>query len=670
MGAIEQLQRAAAFYARGDLVNALRDAESAVRSEQSNAGALQFVGVLHCQLGKPDNGIPYLRRALALAPNDVNVRINLGQALLTTGSVDEAAKVVEGYTGLPDPQLKQLQAHILKAQGRSGESVATYEQVVAEKPNDFESWNNLGNARFASGDTGGAIMALERARQLSPDSAVVRINLGRYYGALSRLQESLEAFQEATVVAPNDPAAFLEFGRALHKIDKGAEALPILGRAAQLDKTNPETFVAIGAVFADLEEHKQAEHAFRIAIQVDPAYAAAYFELGVQLERQNRIDELETLLKQAQSHGVQGAQLDYLQAVVLRRSGKLKEAFELARAIPFEAVDEAIRNHFLGQVADQLGDTETAFGAFVTMNQSLRESPLGSLSTGTELVQDIEAAARLTSRAWIDSWPKADPVRDPPAPAFLVGFLRSGTTLLDTILMGHSATQVFEELPMMVRAINAVGGMEAIGNLGPQDVADLRSRYFSELEKITPREPGKLLIDKNPLAILNLPTIHRTFPEAKIIFTLRHPCDVVLSCFMQVFRPTRTMSSFTDFHQTALVYDAVMRYWVQCNELMPLQTHTVRYESMVSDLESEARSLIEFLGLPWEDSLLDHQRTARERGIIRTPSYAQVTEKIYTRAQGRWVRYREYFTTVLPILEPWIERFGYPPATEDAGDTS
>jgi tetratricopeptide (TPR) repeat protein len=670
MGAIEQLQRAAAFYARGDLVNALRDAESAVRSEQSNAGALQFVGVLHCQLGKPDSGIPYLRRALALAPNDVNVRINLGQALLTTGSVDEAAKVVEGYTGLPDPQLKQLQANIHKAQGRSGESVATYEQVVAEKPNDFESWNNLGNARFVSGDTGGAIMALERARQLSPDSAVVRINLGRYYGALSRLQESLEAFQEATVVAPNDPAAFLEFGRALHKIDKGAEALPILGRAAQLDKTNPETFVAIGAVFADLEEHKQAEHAFRIAIQVDPAYAAAYFELGVQLERQNRIDELETLLKQAQSHGVQGAQLDYLQAVVLRRSGKLKEAFELARAIPFEAVDEAIRNHFLGQVADQLGDTETAFGAFVTMNQSLRESPLGSLSTGTELVQDIEAAARLTSRAWIDSWPKADPVRDPPAPAFLVGFLRSGTTLLDTILMGHSATQVFEELPMMVRAINAVGGMEAIGNLGPQDVADLRSRYFSELEKITPREPGKLLIDKNPLAILNLPTIHRTFPEAKIIFTLRHPCDVVLSCFMQVFRPTRTMSSFTDFHQTALVYDAVMRYWVQCNELMPLQTHTVRYESMVSDLESEARSLIEFLGLPWEDSLLDHQRTARERGIIRTPSYAQVTEKIYTRAQGRWVRYREYFTTVLPILEPWIERFGYPPATEEAGATS
>ena len=670
MGAIEQLQRAASFYARGDLANALRDAEAAVATDQSNAGALQFVGVLHCQLGRPERGIAYLRKALALNPNDANVRFNLAQALLETGAAAEAETMVLGHSGAADPQLKQLHAHILKAQGRAGDSVATYEQIVAANPNDFESWNNLGNARLAAGDKDGAIVALERARQLSPDSAIVRINIGRYYAVLSRYKESLEAFQEATVVAPQDPTAFLEFGRALHKIDRGADALPLLGRAAQLDKSNPETFTAIGAVFADLEEHSQAEQAYRLALHVGPAHAAAYFELGVQFERQNRIDELESLLVEAKRNGIGGAEFDYLQAVALRRSGKLKEAYDLARAIPYKAIDEAIRNHFLGLVADQLGDTETAFGAFVEMNKSLKESPLGSLSTGNELGEEIEAKARLTTRAWIDSWPKAEPDKDPPAPAFLVGFLRSGTTLLDTVLMGHSGIQVFEERPMLARAINAVGGMEQIAQLGANDVADLRARYFTELEKITPRQPGKLLIDKNPLAILSLPTVYRTFPEAKIIFTLRHPCDVVLSCFMQVFRPTRTMSSFTNFHQTALVYDAVMRYWVQCNELFPLQVHTVRYEAMVDDLETEARSLVDFLDLPWEPSLLDHQRTARERGVIRTPSYAQVTEKIYTRAQGRWLRYREYFTTVLPILEPWIERFGYPPVTDEADATS
>lgn len=667
MGANEQLQRAASFYARGDLASALRDAEAAIATDQTNAGALQFVGVLHCQLGRPDRGIGYLKKALSLDPADVNPRLNLAQALLETGAAEEAEKVVLGHSGAADPQLKQLHAQILKAQGRSGESVSTYEQIVAANPDDFESWNNLGNARFAAGDTGGAIVALERARQLSGESALVRINLGRYYAALSRHQDSLEALQEATVVAPDDPAAYLEFGRALRKFDRGADALPLLGRAAQLDKSNPEIFDEIGQAFQDLEEHKQAEQAFRFALQVGPAYRPAYFNFGVLLERQNRVDELDALLGQAERNGVAGPELDYLRAVVMRRSGELKQSYDLVRAIPYEAIDESIRNHFLGQVADQLGDTETAFGAFVAMNQALRASPLGSLSTGSEFLQEIEAKAGLTTKAWVDSWPKVDPITDPPCPAFLVGFPRSGTTLLDTVLMGHPATQVLEELPLLAPAMDATEGMERIGDLDQAGVAQWRAGYFNQIERFMPRQPGKLLIDKNPLAILRLPMIDRLFPGAKVIFTLRHPCDVVLSCFMQIFRPTRSMSSFTDFHQTALVYDAVMRYWLQCQKLFPFEVHTVRYEAMVNDLEAEARPLFDFLGLPWDPNVLDHQRTARERGIIRTPSYAQVTEKIYTRAEGRWLRYREYFTTVLPVLEPWIERFGYPPVTEDAG---
>ena len=98
-------------------------------------------------------------------------------------------------------------------------------------------------------------------------------------------------------------------------------------------------------------------------------------------------------------------------------------------------------------------------------------------------------------------------------------------------------------------------------------MAAFRNNYFAELDRLEPGHRGKLVIDKNPLATLRLPLIERLFPDAKIIFTLRHPCDVVLSAFMQNFRPTRSMSSFTDLHQSALVYDAVMSYWEQCNAL-------------------------------------------------------------------------------------------------------
>lgn len=176
---------------------------------------------------------------------------------------------------------------------------------------------------------------------------------------------------------------------------------------------------------------------------------------------------------------------------------------------------------------------------------------------------------------------------------------------------------------------------------------------------IAPLKPGKLVIDKYPLMTLRAAFIHRAFQDAKFIFALRHPCDVVLSCFMQSFRVTSAMASFLTLENAAKFYDAAMEHWFKAREILPLDVHTVRYEDMVLDLEGELRPLLGFLGLEWDAPLLDHQKTAKDRGCIRTPSYAQVTEKIYTRSSGRWQSYRKHMEPILPTLEPWIERFGY-----------
>jgi hypothetical protein len=173
------------------------------------------------------------------------------------------------------------------------------------------------------------------------------------------------------------------------------------------------------------------------------------------------------------------------------------------------------------------------------------------------------------------------------------------------------------------------------------------------------RGGGGLLIDKNPLYTLRGPLIHRVFPDARFIFALRHPCDVVLSCFMQNFRVSQMTASFLDLRNAALFYDRTMAYWEQCRALFGLDVHTVRYEDLVEDVEAQMRPLLGWLGLQWEPKVLDHQQTAQERGYIRTPSYAQVTEQVYTRASGRWTRYREQMEPVLPILAPWAERYGY-----------
>ena len=159
--------------------------------------------------------------------------------------------------------------------------------------------------------------------------------------------------------------------------------------------------------------------------------------------------------------------------------------------------------------------------------------------------------------------------------------------------------------------------------------------------------------------MIRVPLIHRLFPDAKIILAMRHPCDVVLSCFMQNFKPTEAMASFLDLANASRTYDRIFAYWEKCMTIFPLDVHTLRYEAMVDDVEAATRPLFEFLGLEWEEQALDHRRTAANRGFIRTPSYAQVTEKVYSSASGRWLRYRKYMEEVLPILQPWVARYGY-----------
>jgi len=119
------------------------------------------------------------------------------------------------------------------------------------------------------------------------------------------------------------------------------------------------------------------------------------------------------------------------------------------------------------------------------------------------------------------------------------------------------------------------------------------------------------------------------------------------------------MSSFLSLENVARIYDLSFGFWEQARAIVPIRSHSVMYERMVSDIAAELRPLFDYLGLDWRDEVLDHRRTAKARGVISTASYAQVTEPLYDRAAGRWTRYRHQLEPVLPVLQPWIERYGY-----------
>ena len=194
-----------------------------------------------------------------------------------------------------------------------------------------------------------------------------------------------------------------------------------------------------------------------------------------------------------------------------------------------------------------------------------------------------------------------------------------------------------------------------------EDVTRLRTSYFKRLltalgESVSARKA--ILIDKLPLNLIDLPFILRVFPDCRLIVALRDPRDVCLSCFMQDFRLNSEMAHFLTLPDTARFYEVVMSFYLQLRPLIQVPHIEIRYEDTVADLTTQSQRLTEFLGVPWEENMLQFHEQAQQRQIS-TPSYEAVRKPINRQAVARWKRYEKYFGDVLPNLQRFIDEFGY-----------
>ena len=372
----------------------------------------------------------------------------------------------------------------------------------------------------------------------------------------------------------------------------------------------------------------------------------------------HRAGDLPDLARKAEQAGVGAAAIGLIQAHSYRRSKEHREGLAALAAVP-DDYEPAIRWRIEGQLFDAAGEYDSAFEAFSRMNQLLSEDPVEPLRLAAAARSGLARRLELTTAEWIASW--AAPLLQPDgrSPVFLVGFPRSGTTLLDTMLMGHPDIQVLEERPALARLETEIGGLGAIAGLDTAGVRAAQGRYFEIVSEYADVRPGTLLIDKAPLALNRAVLVHRLFPDAQFILSLRHPADVILSCFTTAFALTPPMANFLKLDTAAEFYDLTFRTWENARSLLPLKVQTVHYEQLIASPESELRRVIQAIDVPWHDAVMDHQRTAQARVAIATASYAQVIEPLYARANGRWRHYRAHLDPILPTLRPWIERYGY-----------
>ena len=225
---------------------------------------------------------------------------------------------------------------------------------------------------------------------------------------------------------------------------------------------------------------------------------------------------------------------------------------------------------------------------------------------------------------------------------FFVGFPRSGTTLVEQILVSHPAVDTSAEADLLASTMDqlrAISGSnlaypKVLASLTAQQIDALREHYWMQSNDLG-RQPSRRWVDKLPLNIAHLGFVRWLFPDAKILVALRDPRDVVVSCFMQSFRPNAAMAHFSAIESATDLYIVVMDLWLHFRDGLGADWMEYRYEDLIAEPEPVIRKILAHLDLDWADDVLDHTKQARSRRIA-TPSYVDVMQPINARAIGRW----------------------------------
>lgn len=565
-----------------------------------------------------------------------------------------------------------LLAMSLDAQRKGAEAIALFERMTLLFPNTSAYWTNLGTIRRSLGHDDLAATAFDRALALAPDDANALFNLGSFRFDKGDYVEARTLLLRAHEQAPDDAGIRVHAASACFEcgdIDGAERLLDDWERWVPNDVT---VLTDIGWTLTRLTRADEAGRALEAAARAMPGNTRVDLRRAAFYERTNRVDEAKALLARIPQDAIDrvGLRTDAmtLRADLAARGDDLATARRLYEELVADAAmvrrDPQLPSQ-LARVCDRLGDTDAAMdwlarGRALHIAQ-LRERAPQVFSEGADPLRIIRRPVTRAERA---SWQSVPSPSAPASPVFVVGFPRSGTTMLETMLDAHPALTGMDERAFVQDVIDAMGKMgraypDDLGHLSAPECEALRAQYF-DLAATRARVPaGQRIVDKNPLNIMRLPLIARLFPEARIILALRHPCDVVLSNFMQTFRSPAYVALTETIESTARAYADTFAFWLDQVAVLAPNVLELRYEDVVDDIDSQSRRIADFIGVDWDARMVNFHERAKERGFIATPSYHQVVEPINRKGIARWERYRRHLEPAIPLLQPYLDRWNY-----------
>jgi tetratricopeptide (TPR) repeat protein len=491
--------------------------------------------------------------------------------------------------------------------------------------------------REEAGDYAGAHDLLSKALTLAPGDVMVLGAIGAVMRKEGRLDEALVVLDRVVTVAPTHAAAWLERGYTLEALRDAPGAAVSYGQALAID---PQLAPALGRLADAAAKRGQTAEALALATRAlshQPHDVAATCALAtVEIEAREGA-EAERRLTDLLATGIRGD--DRTRALTL-----------------------------LGDALDRQDRPQAAFACYDEAQANFRSVYTSALGPGTGRPSHQQYIEKITAQVAAaparSALPTVDPVDGEAAThVFLIGYPRSGTTLVENVLASAPNVVALEERDTLADVDDVLvmddGTMPDLDALAPAHVTALRTAYWQRVRNYADDVAGKIFVDMNPLGGTKLPIIARLFPSAKILIMRRDPRDVVLSCYRINFTPSPAAWAFSELTEAAGHYAALMQLTEICRDRLPLAFHTVRYDRLVTDFDSTVRGMAAFIGIEWTDAFRDFDRTAQARGV-QTASVTQVRRGLYD-GRGQWRRYATQLSPALPILAPWVARFGFEP---------
>ena len=564
--------------------------------------------------------------------------------------------------------LKLAQEYIAKK--KFSEALKLYEKIIQIHPENFEANSNLGTIFAQNNNLDKAIKLWEKAIEINPNDYGVHNNLGLTYVRIGKNNKAIKYLEKAIKLNPNDSNSFSNLGFALNQLGEHEKAKKNLLKSISINPNNYMAHYNLGNLYKRFNEIEKSEKCYKVALKIAPKFLNSYINLMNLYERSNQDLKLNEIINKSEEHIKNEPTIELFKGNLLYRSKKYSEVIKKLETIKFTnqlnmdgMVKEGSRTITLAKSYDQLDRTDKAFEYFKISNEinfNLNKDNINK----NKIINIINEKIKYFEKQKISEWPVTKINNLKNDPIFLIGFPRSGTTLLDAILRSHPSVEVIEEKPIIDEFIiqlhnKTKSNFDTLKTVDENLLIEMKNVYFENRKKFVKENNNKIYIDKMPLNIIYAAEIVRIFPNAKFILAIRHPCDCVLSCFMQNFVLNDSMANFLNLNDSAKFYDIVMSLWDKYLNIFSINYHTVKYEKVVSNFDDSIKELLNFLNLPWSDNVNEFYKTAKNRGIISTPSYNQINQPIYSKSVGRWKKYEKQLSEILPILKPWIKKYGY-----------